>query len=203
MHALPGLVYTLMHRTLGVSRGASQHFSCWAALLYLCNTWLCVCRCRLSTSPKFRKLQSWHQRHFARSRCQPAVRAYAPSRTEAPHKQASGSSPIEEQLSAQHQCPAELLELRRQDSSLLLGGDTALLEGLARTTTVTPHAAGGVILGFSVANGAVASQDFPVGKVFEKPQQHHEANCAVTYYNIMQVREGCTNYNSLHLAHAR
>ena len=112
-------------------------------------------------------MHSWHKAHFAKSRCQPGVAAYAPSRTEVPHQQTSGSSPIEDHLSAQHQHPAELLALRRQDSSLLLDNDTVLLEGLTRTTTVTPHAAGGVILGFSVANGAVASKDFPVGKVLE------------------------------------
>ena len=105
------------------------------------------------------------------SRCQLGVAAYTPSRTEVSHKQASVSSPIEEQLLAQHQYPAELLELRRQNGSLLLHDDTALLEGLTRTTTVTPHAAGGVVLGFSVANGAVASQDFPVGKVHELIQE--------------------------------
>ena len=110
-------------------------------------------------------MQSWHKAQFFNSTCQPGVAAYAPSRTEVPHQQTSVSSPIEEQLSAQHQHPAELLALRRQDSSLLLDDDTALLEGLTRTTTVTPHAAGGVILGFSVATGAIASKDFPVGKV--------------------------------------
>lgn len=99
------------------------------------------------------------------SRCQLGVAAYTPLRTDMSHKQNCVSSPIEEQLSTQHQNPAELLALRRQDGSLLLNDNTALLEGLTRTTTVTPHAAGGVILGFSVANGAVASQDFPVGKV--------------------------------------
>lgn len=128
---------------------------------------LCACRCGLLPCPKFRKVQSWHQRHFVMNRCQPGMAAYAPSRTEVPHKQAWVSSPIETQLSAQHQQPAELLALRRHDSSLLLGDDTALLEGLTRTTSVTPHAAGGVILGYSVANGAVASQDFPVGKVLQ------------------------------------
>ncbi|KAL3148912.1 hypothetical protein ABBQ32_001780 [Trebouxia sp. C0010 RCD-2024] len=125
-------------------------------------------RCGLLPCPKFRKVQSWHQRHFVMNRCQPGMAAYAPSRTEVPHKQAWVSSPIETQLSAQHQQPAELLALRRHDSSLLLGDDTALLEGLTRTTSVTPHAAGGVILGYSVANGAVASQDFPVGKLKSK-----------------------------------
>lgn len=99
------------------------------------------------------------------SRCQLGVAAYTPLCTEVSHKQASVSSPIEQQLSAQHQNPAELLALRRQGGSLLLNDNTALLEGLTPTTTVTPHAAGGVILGFSVANGAVASKDFPVGKV--------------------------------------
>lgn len=101
------------------------------------------------------------------NRCQLGVAAYAPSRTEIPHKEACVSSLIEQQLSAQHQQPAELLALRRHDSSLLVGDDTALLEGLTRTTSVTPHAAGGVVLGFSVANGAVASQDFPIGKVLQ------------------------------------
>ena len=104
------------------------------------------------------------------SRCQAGVAAYTPSRTEVSHKQAFISSPIEEQLLAQHQHPAELSELRRQDGSLLLNDGTVLLEGLSRTTAVTPHAAGGVVLGFSVANGGVASQDFPVGKVHKLSQ---------------------------------
>lgn len=150
---------------------------CSAVLLYVmmqCNTFswqqvskagLCVCRCRLSECQHFCKVQTCQARRSIMSRCQLGVSAYTPLRTEVSHKQASVSSPIEEQLSAQHQYPAELLALRRQDGSLLLNDHTALLEGLTRTTTVTPHAAGGVILGFSVANGAVASQDFPIGKV--------------------------------------
>lgn len=143
---------------------------CWPAL-YLYKAGLCICRRRLSESQIFRTVQTCQARHSVMSRCQSGVAAYTPSRTEASHKQASVSSPIEEQLLAQHQHPAELLELRRQNGSLLLNDNTALLEGLTRTTTVTPHAAGGIVLGFSVANGAVASQDFPVGKVHKLAQE--------------------------------
>lgn len=140
-------------------------------VLYLYKAGLCICRCRLSESPNFRKLQPCRARYSGMSRCQFGAAAYTPLRTEMSYKHASISSPIEEQLLAQHQHPAELLELQRQNGSLLLNGDTALLEGLTRTTTVTPHAAGGVVLGFSVANGAVASQDFPVGKVQKLTQE--------------------------------
>ena len=41
----------------------------------------------------------------------------------------------------------------------------SFLEGLAPTTSVRPHDAGGVVLGFEVGNGAVAAHDFPIGKV--------------------------------------
>lgn len=131
-----------------------------------CTKLACVlCRCRLSECQYFRKVQTCQARRSVMSRCQLGVAAYTPLRTDMSHIQACVTSPIEEQLSAQHQNPAELLDLRRQDGSLLVDDNTALFEDLTRTTTVTPHAAGGVILGFSVANGAVASQDFPIGKV--------------------------------------
>ena len=147
-------------------------------MLYLYNADLCTCRCRLTECPKFRKVQSRQTRRSIMSTCKLGVAAHTSSRTGSPHKQGSVSSPIEEQLSAQHQHPAELLALRRQDGSLLLDDDTVLLEGLTRATSVTPHEAGGVVLGFSVANGAVASKDFPVGKVH--PAAHSCNACSTT-----------------------
>lgn len=100
------------------------------------------------------------------SRSQHGATAYAPSETKTSHKSESANSPIEEQLLAQHQHPAKLIPLERQENSLLLNDGTVLLEDLTRSTTVAQQAAGGVVLGFSVANGAIASKDFPVGKVY-------------------------------------
>lgn len=128
------------------------------------------------------------------SRCQAGVAAYTPSRTEVSHNQAPVSSPIEEQLLAQHQQPAELVELRRQNGSLLLHDGSALLEGLSCTSTVTPHAAGGVVLGFSVANGAVASQDFPVGKVHKLSHDNICHACSTSMYKHLQA---CTSMLAL------
>ena len=155
------LIYVMVHCNI---------CHCWP-VLHLYKAGLCTCRCRLSESQSFCKIQTCRARHSVMSRRQHGVAAYTSSQTEVSHKQASVSSPIEEQLSAQHQHPAELLELQRQNGSLILNDGTALLEGLTRTTTVAPHAAGGVVLGFSVANGAVASQDFPVGKVHKLAQE--------------------------------
>ena len=92
--------------------------------------------------------------------------AQAPLRAEDVPAKESALSPIEQQLASHHRQPAQLTPLQRQEDNLLIDHDTVLLEGLARTTTVTPHAAGGVVLGFEVGNGAVALQDFPVGKVY-------------------------------------
>lgn len=89
--------------------------------------------------------------------------SYAPTHTGKSEKPAQ--SAIEQQLALQHQHPARLLPLHRQENSLLLDNNIVLLNDLMRTTSVTAHAAGGVVLGFEVANGAVAAKDFPVGKV--------------------------------------
>lgn len=90
---------------------------------------------------------------------------YAPTHTGKSVTGKPAQSAIEQQLALQHQHPAKLLPLHRQESSLLLDNNIVLLDDLMRTTSVTAHAAGGVVLGFEVANGAVAAKDFPVGKV--------------------------------------
>ena len=91
--------------------------------------------------------------------------AYAPTQTEVQHAEAPAMGPLEEQLAALHRHPAQLLPVDRQEDSLVLDNEVILLDGLTRSTSVTPHSAGGVVLGFEVANGAVASHDFAVGKV--------------------------------------
>ncbi|KAL0054929.1 hypothetical protein WJX82_004667 [Trebouxia sp. C0006] len=91
--------------------------------------------------------------------------SYAPTQAEVSVAEAPSPSAIEKQLALQHQHPAQLLPLQRLENSLLIDDDISLLDGLMRTTSVTPHSAGGVILGFEVANGAVAAKDFPVGKL--------------------------------------
>ena len=111
-----------------------------------------------------RKVKSFQPRRSGASRCQLGAATYAPTQTEVPQTKTSDKSTIEQQLLAQHHQPAELLPLQRRESSLLLDNSIILLDEVARSTTVTPHAAG-VVLGFSVANGAVASKDFLVGKV--------------------------------------
>ena len=94
-----------------------------------------------------------------------SLAAYAPEQTAPKQAEAAAQSAIEEQLALQHKQPAQLSQLERKGSNLLIDGDTILLEGLAPTTAVKRHDAGGVVLGFEIANGAVASYDFPVGKV--------------------------------------
>ena len=91
--------------------------------------------------------------------------SYAPTNTGKTVTEKPAQSAIEQQLALQHQHPTKLLPLHKQENSLLLGNDIVLLNDLMRTTSVTAHAAGGVVLGFEVANGAVAAKDFPVGKV--------------------------------------
>lgn len=91
--------------------------------------------------------------------------SYPPTQAEVSVAEAPSPSAIEQQLAWQHQHPAQLLPLQRLENSLLIDDDISLLDGLMRTTSITPHAAGGVVLGFEVANGAVAAKDFPVGKV--------------------------------------
>ena len=91
--------------------------------------------------------------------------SYAPTQAEVSVAEAPSPSAIEQQLALQHQRPAQLLPLQRLENSLLIEDNISLLDGLMRTTSITPHAAGGVVLGFEVANGAVAAKDFPVGKV--------------------------------------
>jgi len=100
-----------------------------------------------------------------------APAAYAPTQTEAPQAAAPAMSSIEQQLALQHREQAQLLPILRQESKLLLDNHITLLDGLARTTTVTPDNAGGVVLGFEVATGSVASKDFAVGKVCQLQQK--------------------------------
>lgn len=94
-----------------------------------------------------------------------SLAAYAPEQSAPKQAEAAAQSAMEEQLALQHKQPAQLSQLERKGSNLLIDGDTVLLEGLAPTTAVKRHDAGGVVLGFEVANGAVASYDFPVGKL--------------------------------------
>ena len=125
-----------------------------------------VCSYRpLRSQRHIRKVNSCQPTHSVMSSCQASAPAHAPTHIAAPERRLDARSPIEEQLQAQHQQPAELLPLHRQNSSLLIDDNIALLDNLTRSTTVTSHEAGGVVLGFSVANGAVAMQDFPVGTV--------------------------------------
>ena len=91
--------------------------------------------------------------------------SYAPTQAEVSVAEAPSPSAIEQQLALQHRHPAQLLPLQRLENGLVIDGNISLLDDLMRTTSVTSHSAGGVILGFEVANGAVAAKDFPVGKV--------------------------------------
>ena len=133
-----------------------------------------LCRRRLSRPlSKAQCVRSRQSRpNFVRG-CRMSLAAYAPEQTAPKQADAAGQSAIEKQLALQHKQPAHLSQLERKGSKLLIDGDTVLLEGLAPTTAVKRHDAGGVVLGFEVANGAVASYDFPVGKVLYNQTQNH------------------------------
>jgi hypothetical protein len=127
---------------------------------------LLCCRCRLvRPPPNIHKAKNYQPRHKLMSGCHMGLVSYAPTQAEVSVAEAPSPSAIEQQLALQHQHPAQLLPLQRLENSLLIDDDISLLDGLMRTTSVTPHSAGGAILGFEVANGAVAAKDFPVGKV--------------------------------------
>ena len=115
-----------------------------------------------------------------------SLTAYAPEKVASRQAETADPSFIEQQLTLQHKQPAKLSRLQQQGSSLLIDGDTILLEELAPTTSVRPHDAGGVVLGFEVGNGAVAAHDFPVGKVVSAAKHalfHHGYTNALVDHN--------------------
>lgn len=74
-------------------------------------------------------------------------------------------SQIEQRLAAQHEQQADMLPIQHDGSQLILHGDMILLDDLHPSVQTSQHSSGGTVLGVEVYNGAVAFQDFALGKV--------------------------------------
>lgn len=72
---------------------------------------------------------------------------------------------IEQRLAAQHTQQAEMLPIEQHESKLVLDKDIVLLEDMHPSAKTSRHESGGTVLSLEVYNGAVAAQDFALGKV--------------------------------------
>lgn len=118
--------------------------------------------CRVSLSKTRLPRPPQLQRHRV---CKPASSAVLAPARPAQKMSSPAMSQIEQRLAAQHEQQADMLPIQRDGSQLILHGDTVLLDNLHPSVQTSQHNSGGTVLGVEVYNGAVAFQDFPLGKV--------------------------------------